>query len=140
MVIRIYFHYGYCMKKNNMTGNRYKLAHFIVSTMGKSVSAEEYIFYRDENIIRRITYPAAIDMKKRTLIIDINTMHGEDTQYSVEELSTTLTGLPQWKLTKYYQLYDNDKNEKYLCAGNFLLRTRRMISGGGKSLCFIKIK
>lgn len=128
------------MKPHIKTEKRYTLAHFIITTAGNTVSAEEYIYYRNENVIRRITYPAAIDVKRNTLVININTLHGEDTQYSVDELSATLTRLPLWKLTKYYQLYDNDKNEKYLCAGNLLFRTRRMISGSGKSPCFVKVK
>lgn len=104
----------------------YRLANYVISVSKNEIIACEYIYFQNENIIREISHPAEISENNQLLIIRINNMHGKDTKYNVNEFVNYFKHLSEWDKTDFYQLYDNDKNEKYITNANMLIRHSRL--------------
>ena len=91
----------------------------------RKITASEYIYYKNEEIIREISHPAEIDVKNNILVIHKCSLRGHDTEFSLADFKKLFMDLPRWKITKYYQINDNRKNDIYLTRVNLMLRNSR---------------
>lgn len=98
---------------------------FVITVTGRKISASEYIFFSDENIVRELTHPAEIDIKEKKLVIFRCCMKGHDTGIKVEQLKRQFSALPVWNRTQYFQIMDNSRNEKYFSSANILVMPAR---------------
>lgn len=115
MVVWIKLGYNMCMASIDQTNNgQYRLSHFVITVTDSGIIASEYTYYEKEDIIKETTYPARIDASSQLLIIQMNYMHGKSISLSLNEFAGFFKNLPEWTMTRYYQLYDHSNNEKYI--------------------------
>jgi hypothetical protein len=60
------------------------------------------------------------------LVIRLNNMHGKESGLGADELMRIYTSLPEWRRTRYYKLYDNERNSRFLCGTDMLIKGSRM--------------
>ena len=109
---------------------KYSLLDLIITVTGDNITASEFIYFKKENIIREISYPAEIDKENHLLIIKKNNMRGHDTGFTLDEFIDLYSNIPRWDMTSYYQIYDNRKNKKYISSINMLLMHSRIMNDG----------
>jgi len=115
------------MNCHNVKIEKYTLLDYIITVKDRKITASEFIYFHKENIIREILHPAEIDNSRQVLVIKKYSIKGKDTGFSINEFTGLYADLPKWDKTKYFQIYDNAGNEKYLSRINILIKqTRRM--------------
>lgn len=102
------------MNGNTIGSHRYRLSNLLISETDNNFTVFEYIYYKKENLIRSISHPALINNSEDTLYIKMNQMHGEDTGFSLKELSEIFTKAPRWNKTNFYQFIESDNKETHL--------------------------
>lgn len=100
--------------------NKFRLSHFVITITKSGITASEYIYYEKENIIRETSHPATIDKNEHSLIIQMNYMQGKNISLTLDEFTNFFESLPEWTMTRYYQLYDHHDNSKYISKINLL--------------------
>ena len=113
------------MAKLESGPEKYSLLDMIITVENRKITASEYIYYKNEEIIREISHPAEIDVKNNILVIHKCSLRGHDTELSLADIKKQFMDLPRWKITKYYQINDNRKNDIYLTRVNLMLRNSR---------------
>jgi hypothetical protein len=114
------------MSHDTTNGRTYRLRNFIISVGNDGITALEYVYFEREGVIREISHPAEIDGKRQMLVIRLNNMHGKESGLGADELMRIYTSLPEWRRTRYYQLYDNERNSRFLCGTDMLIKGSRM--------------
>ncbi len=106
--------------------NKFRLSHFVITITISGITASEYIYYEKENIIRETTHPTTIDKNERSLIIQMNYMQGKNISLTLDDFINFFENLPEWIMTRYYQLYDHHDNSKYISKINLLSKYSTM--------------
>ncbi len=110
------------MNGNDHTGTTaYRLSRFVITITDGGIIASEYIYYQKEDTLREIEHPAVIDREKQLLIIQMNWLQGKDAGFGLDEYMEFFRNLPEWTMTRYYQLRDQRNNYKYITETNSLI-------------------